>query len=63
MLTKNIGTFDRILRIIIGLAIVSLAFIGPKSLYAYAGLILVVTAFIEFCPLYSMIKISSLKKK
>ncbi len=62
MFTKNVGSLDRVLRILIGLALVSLVFIGPKTPLGYAGIILIVTAFINFCPLYSIFKISSLKK-
>ena len=31
MLIRNEGTVDRVLRVIVGLAILSLAFVGPKS--------------------------------
>jgi len=28
---KNVGTLDRVLRIVIGLGLISLVFIGPKT--------------------------------
>lgn len=62
MFTKNIGSLDRVLRIIIGLALLALVFIGPQTPWGYAGLILVVTAFINFCPLYAIFRTSTLKK-
>ena len=65
MITSNLHSIDRILRLIIGLFIVSLVFWGPKTLYAYAGIILIITVFINFCPLYAILGINtqSTKKK
>ncbi|WP_086931934.1 YgaP family membrane protein [Agarilytica rhodophyticola] len=62
MFTTNVGSIDRILRIIVGLCLLSLAFIGPKTLWGYVGIILIITAFINFCPLYSVFKINTLTK-
>ncbi len=62
MLTKNIGTFDRVLRIIVGLVLLSLVFIGPQTPWGYIGLILIVTAFINFCPIYSILRTGTIKK-
>jgi len=61
MFCKNIGTLDRVLRIIIGLALLSLVFIGPKTVWGYIGLVLIITAFINFCPIYGMFKLNTAK--
>ncbi len=58
-MNRNIGTIDRVLRILVGLAVLSLAFIGPKTPWGYAGLILVVTAVINFCPIYRIIGVNT----
>jgi ABC-type branched-subunit amino acid transport system permease subunit len=50
----NIGTIDRVLRIIVGLAILSLVFVGPKSLWGLVGLIPLGTAVFGFCPAYAL---------
>jgi len=62
MFTSNINTVDRILRIVIGLALISLVFVGPKTPWGYIGAVLVVTAFINFCPIYSIFGFSTKKK-
>ena len=62
MFTKNVGSIDRILRIIIGLVLLSLVFFGPQTPWGYIGVILVITAFMNFCPLYAILRMSSLKK-
>lgn len=50
----NIGTADRILRVVVGLALLSLVFVGPKTLWGLVGLIPLATAGIRFCPLYRL---------
>lgn len=62
MFTSNVNSIDRILRIVIGLILISLVFIGPKTPWGYAGIILVVTAFLNFCPLYAVLGISTRSK-
>lgn len=56
-MTANIGTADRILRILIGLTLLSLVFIGPQSLWGLIGLVPLLTAFVRVCPLYSLLGI------
>ena len=58
---KNIGSLDKIIRIIIGIALISLVFIGPKTYWGLVGLIPLVTALIGFCPLYPIIGLSTCK--
>ncbi|WP_431307723.1 YgaP family membrane protein [Agaribacter marinus] len=62
MFTPNLNSIDRILRLIIGIAILSLAFFGPQSPWAYIGIILILTAFINFCPLYRIFGLSTRAK-
>lgn len=50
----NVGTIDRILRAVIGLALISLVFIGPQTTWGWLGLILVATAAFRFCPAYAL---------
>ncbi len=49
---RNVGSLDRTLRIILGLVIVSLVFIGPQTPWGWLGLILLITGLIGWCPLY-----------
>ncbi|GHA20872.1 hypothetical protein GCM10008090_33520 [Arenicella chitinivorans] len=62
MFTANINSTDRIIRLILGLVLISLAFFGPQTPWGYLGIILVVTAFINFCPLYAVFGFSTKKK-
>jgi hypothetical protein len=51
----NVGTIDRVLRVVLGLGILSLAFIGPQTPWAYLGVIPLLTGIFSFCPLYSVL--------
>jgi hypothetical protein len=59
----NMGSADRIIRLIVGLFLISLIFWGPKTYWGLIGVILVLTAFVGFCPLYVPFKLSTRKKK
>lgn len=55
----NEGVFDRAVRVIVGLAILSLAFIGPKTPWAWLGLAPLLTGLVGFCPLYSLVGLNT----
>jgi hypothetical protein len=59
----NEGTADRTLRVIIGLAILSLAFVGPHTPWAYLGFVPLLTGALGFCPLYSILGFSTCPAK
>ena len=52
---RNIGSTERIIRIIVGVVLLSLAFIGPQTAWGYLGIIPLVTALVGYCPLYGVI--------
>ena len=51
---RNEGTVDRALRIIVGLALLSLVFVGPRTLWGLVGLVPLLTGLVGFCPLYAL---------
>ena len=60
-MATNEGTLDRVIRVIVGLAILSLAFIGPQTPWAYFGLIPLLTGLVGFCPAYALFGIRTCK--
>lgn len=62
-MTINEGTTDRIVRVITGLVILSLAFIGPKTAWGYVGLIPIATGLVGYCPAYSLLGINTCPSK
>lgn len=59
---KNIGSIDATIRIILGIILLSLIFIGPKSLWGLIGLIPLIAGIIRYCPLYPIFGINTNKK-
>lgn len=58
---KNIGVVERTVRIVAGLGILSLAFVGPMTPWAYLGIIAVLTGVFGWCPPYALLGISTCK--
>ena len=56
-MTKNVGTVDRALRIVVGLVLLALVFVGPKTLWGLVGIVPLLTALVSFCPLYRLLGI------
>jgi hypothetical protein len=56
---KNVGTIDQVIRLVIGLTLLSLVFAGPKTWWGLLGLIPLLTAATGFCPLYRLIGFST----
>ena len=46
---------ERVLRVILGLGVLSLAFVGPKTSWGYLGLIPLATGLLGTCPLYTLL--------
>ena len=49
---QNVGGVDRAVRIVAGLGVLSLAFIGPQTAWGYLGLVPLITGLIGWCPAY-----------
>lgn len=58
-MTRNEGTVDRAVRVVGGLIILSLAFVGPKSAWGYIGLLPIITGLVGVCPAYSLFGINT----
>lgn len=56
---KNESVVDRAIRVVLGLAILSLFFVGPQSPWALLGLIPLVTGAVGSCPLYRLLGVST----
>ena len=59
---QNVHNVERIIRIIIGLAIVSLVFIGPQSPWGWLCLVPLATGLLGWCPPYALLGINTCKK-
>jgi hypothetical protein len=59
MMFKNEGKADRVLRVIVGAAAISLVFVGPQTAWGWIGLVPLVTGLVGNCPLYSILGINT----
>ena len=55
----NEGGLDRAIRVIAGLAILSLVFVGPHTPWGYLGLVPLATGIVGFCPAYALLGIDT----
>ena len=55
----NEGSADRVIRVVVGLAILSIVFVGPKSMWGLIGIIPLLTGVVGFCPLYKVLGLST----
>lgn len=59
LLPKNEHPIDRALRVLAGLALVSLVFVGPHTAFGWIGVIPLATGLVGSCPLYRIFGIST----
>ena len=63
MFAKNEGTIDRALRIVVGIVLLSLVFVGPKTPIGWIGVVPLLTGLIGSCPLYTLLGLSTCPMK
>jgi hypothetical protein len=63
MFKTNEGTLDRALRVIAGLVLISLVFVGPKIVWGWIGLVPLITGLAGSCPVYSLLGINTCPMK
>ena len=57
-MNTNVGGIDRIVRIVVGIALIVWALAGGP-LWAWIGIVPLATALFKFCPLYTLFGFSS----
>jgi hypothetical protein len=53
-MTRNEGTVDRIIRVVLGVVLLALTVVGPHTWFGLLGLVPLVTGLVGFCPLYRL---------
>lgn len=62
-MTQNIHNVERVVRIIVGIGLSSLAFVGPENRWFLLGLIPLITGLVGWCPPYALLGISTCPRK
>jgi Protein of unknown function (DUF2892) len=63
LFVHNEGTADRALRVVVGLGVLSLAFIGPQSPWGFLGAVPLLTGLLGSCPLYTVLGVRTCPMK
>lgn len=58
-MNANVGTIDRSLRIVAGIALIALAATGTIGYWGYVGVVPLFTGMFRFCPLYSALGLNT----
>lgn len=59
---QNIGTVDKAVRILVGLALIAMVFVGPQTPLGWIGVPVILIALVGMCPLYKILGVSTCKK-
>ncbi len=62
MFATNVGTVDRVIRIVVGIVLIALVFVGPQTAWGWLGLIPLITGLARTCPAYSLIGVNTCSK-
>jgi hypothetical protein len=62
-MTANIGSIERVLRIIVGLALIAIVFVGPHTPWGWLGVVPLLTGLVGWCPPYALLGINTCSKK
>jgi hypothetical protein len=57
----NVGGVDRVLRVVVGLGLLSLVFVGPQTAWGWIGAVPLLTGLLGFCPAYLPFDIKTCK--
>jgi hypothetical protein len=63
VMKTNVGGIDKIARIAVGLVLIVLTLMGTIGVWGWIGIVPLATGLFNFCPVYSLMGISTCKTK
>jgi hypothetical protein len=60
---QNEGSLDRALRVIVGIGLIAMVFVGPKAAWGWIGVIPLLTGLVGVCPLYRLVGMSTCPRR
>jgi hypothetical protein len=63
MFKSNVGNIDRVLRVVLGLALITMTLMGTIGVWGWIGIVPLITAAMGSCPLYSVLGMSTCPMK
>ena len=58
-MTKNVGGIDKIIRIVLGLALIAATLMGALPVWGWIGIVPLATGLMGWCPLYPLLGLST----
>jgi hypothetical protein len=62
-MTQNIGNAERMIRAVVGLALIAIVFVGPQTPWGWIGVVPLLTAVLGWCPPYALFGINTCGRK
>lgn len=62
-MTANEGSIDRAVRLVLGLLLLLLVFVGPKTYWGLLGVVPLLTGLVGYCPLYRIVGMNTCAAK
>lgn len=56
---QNVHNIERVIRILVGLGLISLVFVGPQTVWGWIGVLPLATGALGWCPPYALLGIST----
>ncbi len=60
---SNVGSLDRVLRIVAGIALIAMTLLGTIGPWGWIGVVPLATGLLSVCPLYSILGLSTCPMK
>ena len=58
-MSTNESTLDRVVRILVGIVLLSIVFVGPKTAWGFLGFVPLLTGLVGHCPVYRLLGMST----
>lgn len=59
---RNEGTVDRAVRVVVGIVLLAMVWVGPQTAFGWLGVVPLATGLVGYCPLYRLLGIRTTKK-
>lgn len=59
LLPQNEHVVERVIRVVLGVGLIALAFVGPKTPFGWVGVVPLLTGLVGSCPLYTLFGFST----
>ncbi|MBI4957664.1 MAG: DUF2892 domain-containing protein [Myxococcales bacterium] len=63
ILPRNEHPIERVLRVVLGIGLLLLVVLGPKTLWGLVGIVPLLTGLVGSCPIYTLLGISTCRTR